>query len=81
MRALLNSEEGAMSGSGDTQSELPGPSCGARGKSAAAGEEDEEEEDEEEEGNKVLGSSATASSFCRSLFSQCWEAEKVTVRT
>ena len=40
VRALLNSE-GAMSGSEDTESDLPGPSCGARGKSAAAGKEKE----------------------------------------
>ena len=41
-----------MSGSEDTESELPGPSCGARGKSAAAGKEDTEEE-KEEKANKV----------------------------
>ena len=46
VRALLNSE-GAMSGSEDTESDLPGPSCSARGKGAAANNEEEVEEEEE----------------------------------
>ena len=48
MRALLTSEEGAMSGSEATESELPGPSCGVRCKSAAAVEEDDEEDEEDD---------------------------------